>query len=192
MDTSKAQAHEHWNDHLQKVGKTQSRQSFKALYDRFGPLIRSYFMAKFPSQSSAQMMEELVQEVMIKVWQKAGTFDASKAAASTWIFTLARNTRIDMLRRQNKYANTTSLETEDIWENSTEEGPYRLLQQNRDAGFIRESLKALPEEQALVIKKVYMEGKSHSEVAGELSLPLGTVKSRVRLAQTKLQALIQR
>ncbi|MGH1486330.1 MAG: sigma-70 family RNA polymerase sigma factor [Cellvibrionaceae bacterium] len=193
MDTNAASGTPaEWNQYLLKVGKTQDRASFKVLYDHFGPLIKSYFMAKFPSQHSLQMMDELVQEVMIKVWQKAMTFDPAKAAASTWIFTLARNTRIDMLRRQNKYANTSSLETEDIWEDTTENGPYTLLQHNRNAGQIQQSLKQLPEEQSLVIRKVYMESKSHSEVAEELSLPLGTVKSRVRLAQSKLQSLIKR
>jgi RNA polymerase sigma-70 factor (ECF subfamily) len=154
-------------------------------------MIKSYFMAKFPSQSSIQVMEELVQEVMIKVWKKASVFDPSKAAASTWIFTLARNTRIDMLRRNNKHANTSSLETEEIWEDSTESGPYDMLQQSRDVSQIADSLETLPQEQSLVIRKVYMEGKSHSEVAEELSLPLGTVKSRVRLAQVKLQGTIK-
>ncbi|MFT6967526.1 MAG: RNA polymerase sigma factor (sigma-70 family) [Cellvibrionaceae bacterium] len=180
-----------WNEHLIKVGNTQDRESFKALYEHFGPLLKSYFMSKFPNQHSLQMMDELVQETMIKVWQKANSYDQGKAAASTWIFTLARNTRIDMLRRQNKYANTTSIETEEIWEDTTENGPYLLLQNNRQADDIQQSLQKLPEEQALVIRKVYMESKSHSEVAEELSLPLGTVKSRVRLAQNKLQALIK-
>ncbi len=181
-----------WNDHLMNVGRSQDRQAFKALFEHFGPLLKSYFMSKFPSQHSVQMMDELVQEVMIKVWQKAMTFDPSKAAASTWIFTLARNTRIDMLRRQSKYATTSSLETEDIWDDTTEDGPYQLLQHNRDSSQIQTSLKQLPEEQSLVIRKVYMESKSHSEVAEELNLPLGTVKSRVRLAQSKLQSLIKR
>lgn len=181
-----------WNEHLVNIGKSQDRQAFKRIFEHFGPLIKSYFMSKFPSQQSLQMMDELVQEVMIKIWQKANTFDPAKASASTWIFTLARNTRIDMLRRQNKYANTSSIETEEVWEDSTESGPYILLQQNRDVDSIQSSLKHLPKEQALVIHKVYMEAKSHSEVAEELQLPLGTVKSRVRLAQSKLQTLVQR
>lgn len=192
MDQPKPQASLQWNEHLLRVAHTRDQQSFKALFNHFGPLIKSYFTAKFPAQSSAQVMEELVQEVMLKVWQKAATYDSAKAAASTWIFTLARNTRIDMLRRHNKYANTTSLETEEVWEDTTEDGPYSLLKQNRDATSIQDSLRMLPEEQALVIRKVFMEGKSHSEVAEELNLPLGTVKSRVRLAQIKLQVLIQR
>jgi len=181
-----------WNNYLINVGQSQDRLAFRELYEHFGPLLKSYFMSKFPSQHSLQMMDELVQEVMIKVWQKAKTYDSAKAAASTWIFTLARNTRIDMLRRQNKYANTTSIETEEVWEDSTENGPYSLLRHDRDSDQIQSCLKQLPEEQALVIRKVYMEAKSHSEVAEELDLPLGTVKSRVRLAQSKLQALLKR
>jgi len=181
-----------WNAYLVDVGRSQDRKSFKALFEHFGPLLKSYFMSKFPSQHSLQMMDELVQEVMIKVWQKAQTYDPVKAAASTWIFTLARNTRIDMLRRGNKYANTTSIETEEVWEDSTENGPYSILKHDRDSDQIQSALQLLPEEQALVIRKVYMEAKSHSEVAEELRLPLGTVKSRVRLAQNKLQSLLRR
>ncbi|MEO0444022.1 MAG: sigma-70 family RNA polymerase sigma factor [Pseudomonadota bacterium] len=192
MQTSSSQNPTKWNEYLLKVGSSQDRAAFKVIFDHFGPLIKSYFMAKFPSQHSLQMMDELVQEVMIKVWQKAMTFDPNKAAASTWIFTLARNTRIDMLRRQNKYANTSSLETEDVWEDTTESGPFTLLNSLRDMKEVQASIKQLPEEQSLIIKKVYMESKSHSEVAEELNLPLGTVKSRVRLAQNKLQSMIKR
>ena len=180
-----------WNEHLVRLSKTQDTQSFQALFTHFSPLIRNYFLSKYPSQQSYQMIEELIQEVMIKVWQKSASYDPSKAAASTWIFTLARNTRIDMLRRQNKYANTSSIETEDVWEDTTENGPYTFLTHKRDELRIKESLQSLPQEQATVIRKVYMEAKSHSEVAAELEIPLGTIKSRVRLAQNKLQALLR-
>lgn len=179
-----------WNDHLIKLSKHQDREAFKALFEHFSPLLKNYFIGKYPTQSSYQMIEELIQEVMIKVWQKSSSYDPSKAAASTWIFTLARNTRIDMLRRQNKYANTTSIETEDIWEDTTENGPYTFLTHKRDESLIKEKVLALPQEQQTVIRKVYMEAKSHTEVATELGLPLGTVKSRVRLAQKKLQAML--
>jgi RNA polymerase sigma factor (sigma-70 family) len=180
-----------WNEHLVTLGAHQDRKAFKALFDHFSPLLKNYFIGKYPTQSSYQMIEELIQEVMIKVWKKAASYDPAKAAASTWIFTLARNTRIDMLRRQNKYANTTSIETEEIWEDTTENGPYTFLTQKRDESLIKEKLLALPDEQQVVIRKVYMEAKSHTEVATELGLPLGTVKSRVRLAQKKLQAMLQ-
>lgn len=179
-----------WNDHLVNLSVHQDRASFQALFKHFAPLLKNYFIGKYPSQSSYQMIEELIQEVMIKVWQKSSSYDPNKAAASTWIFTLARNTRIDMLRRQNKYANTTSIETEDIWEDTTENGPYTFLSHKRDEALIKEKLLELPHDQQTVIRKVYMEAKSHTEVAGELDLPLGTVKSRVRLAQKKLHALL--
>jgi RNA polymerase sigma factor (sigma-70 family) len=179
-----------WNDLLVTLGIAQDRTAFKALFEHFSPLLKNYFIGKYPTQSSYQMIEELIQEVMIKVWQKAASYDPTKAAASTWIFTLARNTRIDMLRRQNKYANTTSIETEDIWEDATENGPYTFLTHKRDEVLIKEKVLLLPDDQQTVIRKVYMEAKSHAEVAAELRLPLGTVKSRVRLAQKKLQAML--
>lgn len=180
-----------WNEHLLRLGSHQDKDSFRLLFSHFSPLLKNYFIGKFPTQSSIQMIEELIQEVMIKVWQKSSSYDANKAAASTWIFTLARNTRIDMLRRQNKYAGTTSIEVEDIWEDTTENGPYAFLTQKRDEQYIKASLDQLPDEQQLVIRKVYMEAKSHAEVAEELQLPLGTVKSRVRLAQNKLHHLLR-
>ncbi len=180
-----------WNNHLVRLSTHQDRDSFKALFTHFSPLLKNYFIAKFPTQSAYQMIEELIQEVMIKVWQKCASYDPNKAAASTWIFTLARNTRIDMLRRQNKYANTTSIEVEDMWEDTTEDGPYVFLAHKRDEQRIKASLEHLPHDQKVVIQKVYMEAKSHTEVASELDLPLGTVKSRVRLAQNKLQGLLK-
>jgi RNA polymerase sigma factor (sigma-70 family) len=179
-----------WNNHLSHLGKHQDRDSFQVLFNHFSPLLKNYFIGKFPTQSSFQMIDELIQEVMIKVWQKSASYDATKAAASTWIFTLARNTRIDMLRRQNKYAGTTSIEVEDIWEDTTENGPYTFLTQKRNEEYIKTALDQLPHEQKLVITKVYMESKSHAEIATELELPLGTVKSRVRLAQNKLHHLL--
>jgi RNA polymerase sigma-70 factor (ECF subfamily) len=179
-----------WNNHLSHLGRHQDRDSFQLLFNHFSPLLKNYFIGKFPTQSSFQMIDELIQEVMIKVWQKSASYDASKAAASTWIFTLARNTRIDMLRRQNKYAGTTSIEVEDIWEDTTENGPYTFLTQKRNEEYINTALEQLPYEQKLVITKVYMESKSHADIAKELELPLGTVKSRVRLAQNKLHHLL--
>lgn len=178
-----------WNDHLVHVGEHSDRQSFRSLFEHFAPLIKSYYLGKSPR--SVNLIEELIQEVMVKVWQKAHTYDPKKAAASTWIFTLARNTYIDMLRRLNKYSTTSSIETEDIWEDTTEVGPLNQLETIRDSSLIRDSLSQLPHAQAQIIAKVYMDGKTHVEVANELDLPLGTVKSRVRLALNKLNNLLR-
>lgn len=182
-----------WNEHLIRLKEHQDPAAFQALFEHFAPRLQSFFYSRYASSDSVNTnIEELVQEVMIKVWQKASSYNPSKAAASTWIFTLARNTYIDMLRKANKYALTSSLETEDIWEDETEHGPFTLLLSHRDRQEVSVSLKALPQEQAEVIYKVYMEGKSHSEISQELNLPLGTVKSRVRLAQQKLHDLLER
>lgn len=178
-----------WNDHLVRLGKHSDRQSFKQLFEHFGPLIKSYYLGKSPG--STPLIEELIQEVMVKIWQKAHTYDPAKAAASTWIFTLARNTHIDMLRRLKKYNTTSSLEAEEVWEDPTEIGPLSELETTRDSTRVRDSLSQLPHAQAQIIAKVYMDGKTHVEVAEELDLPLGTVKSRVRLALNKLNNLLR-
>ena len=175
-----------WSLCLQQVA-TEDRRAFAKLFEHFAPLIKAF--ALNGSAMSASHCDELVQEVMIKVWQKASAYNAEKAAASTWIYTIARNCRTDMYRRLQKF--DTPISAEDIWPDEVEETPLVAVQQKRDAERVKELLQELPHDQAQVIAKVYMEGKSHSEVAGELGLPLGTVKSRVRLAMKKLQLLVE-
>ncbi|QFU76349.1 sigma-70 family RNA polymerase sigma factor [Halioglobus maricola] len=179
-----------WSQCLQLVADNQDREAFSRLFGHFAPLIKAF--AINGSAMAAAHAEELVQEVMIKVWQKAAAFNPHKAAASTWIYTIARNCRTDMYRRLQKF--DTPLSAEDIWpdhEGDNEE-LFTAVQQKRDEVKVREMLQQLPHEQALILNKVYMEGKSHSEVAEELDLPLGTVKSRVRLAMKKLQLTAER
>jgi RNA polymerase sigma-70 factor (ECF subfamily) len=142
------------------------------------------------STLSANNADELVQEVMLKVWQKAGAFNPQKAAASTWIYTIARNCRTDFFRRLQKF--DTPLSADDVTENLESEEAFMLLHQRRSRDRIRELMNELPGDQKQILAKVYMEGKSHSEVAGELDIPLGTVKSRVRLALQKLQLVIEK
>jgi RNA polymerase sigma-70 factor (ECF subfamily) len=137
------------------------------------------------STLSANNADELVQEVMLKVWQKAGAFNAEKAAASTWIYTIARNSRTDLFRRLQKF--DTPLSADDVTGSQESEEAFMVLHQKRGRDKIRGLIDELPNDQAQILAKVYMEGKSHSEVAGELDIPLGTVKSRVRLALQKLQ-----
>ncbi len=177
-----------WSQCLQQVGANQDREAFSRLFTHFAPLIKAF--AHNGSAMAGAHADELVQEVMIKVWQKAGGFNPHKAAASTWIYTVARNCRTDMYRRLQKF--DTPLSAEDIWPDEVEEAPLVAVQQRRDADRIRAMMKELPHEQAQILAKVYMEGKSHSEVAEELDLPLGTVKSRVRLAMQKLQVMVEK
>ena len=177
-----------WSLCLQQVADAEDREAFSRLFGHFAPLIKAF--AINGSALAAAHAEELVQEVMIKVWQKASAYNPHKAAASTWIYTIARNCRTDMYRRLQKF--DTPINADDIWQETESEELFTAVQQKRDAVRIRDMLEKLPHEQSQILRKVYMEGKSHSEVSEELDLPLGTVKSRVRLAMKKLQLTAER
>ena len=177
-----------WSECLQLIAATGDRAAFTRLFRHFAPLMKAFALSGSPL--SANHADELVQEVMLKVWQKAGAFDPKKAAASTWIYTIARNCRTDMYRRLQKF--DTALSADDVAPQEESEEAFMILHQKRSREKIRELIKTLPPDQVQIVAKVYMEGKSHSEVAGELDIPLGTVKSRVRLALQKLQVQIER
>jgi RNA polymerase sigma-70 factor (ECF subfamily) len=179
-----------WSQCLQQVADNEDREAFARLFRHFAPLVKAFAMNG--STLAANHADELVQEVMLKVWQKCKGFDSRKSAASTWIYAVARNCRTDMYRRLQKF--DTPISAEDIWpeQDDGDSEPFVAVRQKRDADKLKEMLSQLPFEQAQILAKVYMEGKSHSEVAGELDMPLGTVKSRVRLAMQKLQIQIER
>lgn len=177
-----------WSDHLHRLGHDRSESAFVALFEHFAPQLKRFYATNLGHYDD-HILEELVQDVMYKVWTKAPSFDRSKAAASTWIYTIARNTRIDFIRKNgSKDANTVELVAEDIWDEELDNQPYIYLNQSRNKSTVDQLLAELPPEQSTCLKKIYMEGKSHVEVADELALPLGTVKSRIRLGVKKLQA----
>jgi RNA polymerase sigma-70 factor (ECF subfamily) len=153
-------------------------------------LIRSYSLAREPGADL--VADELVQEVLSRVWLKADKYNERLANLNTWIFTLARNCRIDYLRRNSRYV--TEIDPTDIFNDIEDEGPgpFQQVQQTRAEESIHRGLKQLPQEQAEILSKVYLEGKTHQQTSVELKLPLGTVKSRVRLALKKLEVLIER
>jgi len=177
-----------WSECLVRIAADQDRAAFTRFFRHFAPLIKAFALAG--SRLSASLADELVQEVMLKVWQKAGGFNPEKAAASTWVYTIARNCRTDMFRRLQKF--DTPLAEEDVLPDQASEEPFALLQVRRNEERLRDTMKSLPADQMQILAKVYMEGKSHAEAAAELDLPLGTVKSRVRLAIQKLQIQIDR
>jgi RNA polymerase sigma-70 factor (ECF subfamily) len=177
-----------WSECLTLIAQHEDRAAFTRLFRHFAPLMKAFALSG--STLSANHADELVQEVMLKVWQKAGAFNADKAAASTWIYTIARNCRTDLYRRLQKF--DTPLSAEDVSESQDSEEAFMLLHQKRSRDRIRTLIKDLPPEQAHILTKVYMAGKTHSEVAADLDLPLGTVKSRVRLALQKLEIQLER
>jgi RNA polymerase sigma factor (sigma-70 family) len=173
-----------WNTYLTRVGKTQDKEAFAALFHHFSPLLKSFLLKT--GNLNADSAEELVQETMIKVWQRAPSFSAARASASTWIYTIARNTRIDSFRKQQRQ-DPNAVCADDIYEDQTKESPYADLLQVRRKVDVGQLLLELPQEQSDVLKMMYFRGLSGQQVAQALDLPLGTVKSRIRLALAKLK-----
>ena len=178
------------NQCLSAVAKDRDKQAFARLFDHYAPLIRAYSLAREPGADL--VADDLVQEVMTRIWLKADKYNQRLANLNTWVFTLARNCRIDYLRRNSRYL--SEIDPTDIFEDIEDEGPgpFHLAQQSRIQESIASGLKQLPREQSEILSKVYLEGRSHQQASEELRLPLGTVKSRVRLALKKLEVLVTR
>lgn len=181
-----------WSNLLTQVGIKRDRVAFERLFNHFAPLIKGFHYSRSSQALSPEAADELVQEVMFRVWRKAPSFDPGKASANTWVYTIMRNARIDLLRRNSRHVTDCDIDVDDIWDESTDNHPLALVQKMRNEREIAEGLWNLPAEQSHVLQKAYMEGKSHSEISQELGLPLGTVKSRVRLALKKLQSALKR
>ncbi len=178
----------YWAELLQRVADHDDRVAFKALYTHFAPRIKAYAI----NQGFSLHAETLVQEVMTNVWRNADKYSASLASVATWIFTITRNQRIDMLRKLNRSRAEVFMETEDLWQIPTEEDTTVLSIQNLSTEkFVRHAVDKLPEEQMIALRKVYYEGKTHEEVAEELNIPLGTVKGRLRLSLQKLRVMFE-
>jgi len=172
------------------IASHRDKDAFSTLFDHYAPLIRAYSLAREPG--SNLIADELAQEVLIRVWLKADSYNAQLSNINTWIFTLARNCRIDYFRRNGRYV--SDIDPTEMFNNIEDEesGPFQLAHQNRLEENINTGLAKLPREQAEILRKVYLEGKSHQQTSTELKLPLGTVKSRVRLALGKLKVLVTR
>lgn len=172
-----------WGEVLSAVA-TQDKASFVTLFRHFAPRVKSYMLRLGSDDSQA---EELAQETMAMVWRKAGQYDPARAAASTWIFTIARNLRIDAFRR----ANRPELDPEDpaLVPDAPPQGDA-VVEQKQNAERVRAALAALPDEQRQVLHMSFFDDKTHSEIAAALDLPLGTVKSRIRLAFGRVKASI--
>ncbi|WP_072901888.1 sigma-70 family RNA polymerase sigma factor [Cognatiyoonia sediminum] len=168
-----------WVTQIYAVRDTQDKEAFAELFSHFAPRVKSFLMK---SGASHDVAEECAQDVMATLWRKAHMFDPAKASVSTWIFTIARNRRIDMLRKQRRP------EPEDLpWgpEAEPDQADAMALQEETDQ--LGQALAQLPEKQRTLIEKAYFGDLSHSEIAAETGLPLGTIKSRIRLALERLR-----
>ena len=175
-----------WDELLVRVGRDRDKSAFAELFDYFAPRVKS-FLLRFGTDMS--LAEEIAQEAMIMVWRRAETYDSRQSAASTWIFTIARNKRIDRLRRENRPL--PDMTDPAVMPESIETGEIQVARMQQEKK-IRHALKNLPEEQAKMIFSAYYEEKSHREIAEESGVALGTVKSRIRLALNRMRAQIDK
>ncbi len=169
----------HWNTCLERIASTGDKHMYMDFYDHFAPRLKSWLLGVAKDDVLA---EELTQETMMTVWRKSKQYDSKKAAASTWIFRIARNLHVDHLRRQRVRDKAVLVYDE------CETVNYDA---HADSFRIRDEIKKLPVQQAQVIYKSYFEGKSHQEISDEMSLPLGSVKSSLRLAFQKLSKAVR-
>jgi RNA polymerase sigma-70 factor (ECF subfamily) len=168
-----------WADLILRIRDSADEAAFGQLFGYFAPRVKSYLMR---SGADATLAEECAQDVMATLWQKAHLFDPSRASAATWIFTIARNRRIDALRKSRRP------EPEDIvWGPEEEPDQADILAMQQDNAQLAQAMAALPAKQKSLIEAAYFGDLSHSEIAEMTGLPLGTIKSRIRLALDRLR-----
>lgn len=170
---------------LCRVASDRDRAAFAVIFDHFAPRVKSFMMRK---GASAELAEDLVQETMIAVWSKAALYVPERGAASTWVFTIARNLRIDRLRRESS-AYFTDLEDFDA---PSEDVPGdEALNRSQEDSQVAKALAQIPPEQRELLILSYVEDVPQSMIAERLKLPLGTVKSRMRLAYRRMRKLLE-
>ena len=171
--------------HIAAIAQNADRAAFRAVFDFYAPRVKGFLMR---SSGDAARAEELAQETLATVWRKAALFDPQKASASTWIFTIARNLRIDAFRREKR----PELDPNDpALQVSAPPDPDESLAGVQDAEHLVKAMAELSEGERRLLAMAYYEDKSHSKIAAELDLPLGTVKSRMRQTFVKLRARLE-
>lgn len=168
-----------WISCVARIRDAQDQAAFAELFAYFAPRIKAFLMK---GGADAGMAEECTQDVMATLWHKAGMFDPARASVATWVFTIARNRRIDAIRKQKRP------EPEDLsWGPEADPEPEEVLGLQQDTARLGRAIAALPQKQRDLIEKAYFGELSHSEIAEQTGLPLGTIKSRIRLALERLR-----
>ena len=169
---------------IRAIAESRDRAAFASLFEFYAPRIKAMLMRL---GAAADAAEDFAQETLLTVWRKAASFDPARASASAWIFTIARNLRVDRLPGDNRaklYA------PYDLVEPEAPENPDTALNAAERDARVRAALKELSQEQVRVVQLSFFEGRAHGDIAELLNLPLGTVKSRVRLAMARLRNLL--
>jgi RNA polymerase sigma-70 factor (ECF subfamily) len=178
-----------WGRQIEAVASRRDRAAFVALFDHFAPRVKTLMLRSGVSDATA---EEIAQQTMLIVWRKANLFIPGSAGAAAWIFTIARNLRIDALRRERCNGSKFGIGKETRFELCVDEqtGPESRVAAAQLEQCVRNAVGQLSNEQARVIELTFFEEKSQSEIAAQLQIPLGTVKSRLRLAIGRLRKLL--
>jgi RNA polymerase sigma-70 factor (ECF subfamily) len=166
------------------VAARQDRAAFAALFEVYAPRIKTVLMRQ---GAAADAAEDIAQETLVTVWRKSASFDPDRASASAWIYTIARNLRVDRLRSNNRAKLYAALETTEAEEPERPDGAFDMAERQER---VRAALDELPAEQVRVLQLSFFEGRAHGDIAALLDLPLGTVKSRLRLAMNRLRDLL--
>lgn len=168
-----------WTAELEAIRDRQDQEAFAKVFQHFAPRVKAFLMK---SGADMTLAEECAQEVMATLWRKAHLFDPSRASAATWIFTIARNRKIDALRKQRRP------EPEELtWGPEAEPDQADVLSLQQETDKLAEAMAQLPQKQRDLIERAFFGDLSHSEIAAETGLPLGTIKSRIRLALDRLR-----
>ena len=168
-----------WASHMMRIRTHQDQSAFAELFAHFAPRIKGFLIK---SGADASLAEEVAQEVMATCWHKAHMFDPARASVATWIFTIARNRKIDVLRKQRRP------EPEDLaWGPEEEPDQADVVALQQESAQLGAAIAELPAAQRELIQKAYFGDLSHSEIAAQTGLPLGTIKSRIRLALERLR-----
>jgi RNA polymerase sigma factor (sigma-70 family) len=161
------------------VRDKRDRDAFVALFDYFAPRLKGFFMRSGTSNGQA---EEIVQEVMLTVWRKAAMFDPHRAQVSAWIYQIARNRHIDVIRKERRPV------PEELREDpGSEPDASQILSVEQESGKLKQAIARLKPDQRVIIEKAYMGELSHQEISTQTGLPLGTIKSRIRLGLDRLR-----
>ena len=169
---------------IRAIAARQDRTAFAALFEFYAPRIKAMLMR---TGASADLAEDFAQETLLTIWRKAAQFDPARASAAAWVYAIARNLRVDRVRRDRR---ATSVALYDSVEPEPPERPDDPLDARQRDERIRAALAKLPEEQVRVVELSFFEARAHGDIATLLDLPLGTVKSRLRLAMNRLRNLL--
>lgn len=178
LKSTKPQTDE-WTQCLIRVKNDRDAQQFAMLFGHFAPRVKAFLMK---SGASEALADDALQDAMVQVWHKAHLFDPTKASAATWIYTIVRNKQIDAIRKQRRP------EPEDLpWATTSPVDPADIVEMSQQEQKLRRAIKSLPTDQRTMIEKAYLGELSHSEIADVTGLPLGTIKSRIRLGLERLR-----